>query len=185
MKRTFIAVKVDAGKDIAGLIDNIKSDLKDDQVRWVDKTKMHITLAFIGDTSENTIRDISLMLKGICSAKDEFEFEISGLGLFRNINDPRVIWAGINDQGNLKALFSTIRSGLEQLGIQPEEREFKPHLTLARIKRLKDKKTLEKYLADHTHTRFQKVRVKEVIYFESILQQTGPLYLPIKVFRLS
>ncbi len=185
MKRTFIAVKVDAGKEITGIIDLLKQELKEEQVRWVDKTRMHITLAFIGDTSENTIRDISVMLKGICSAKDAFEFDVSGLGLFRNLNDPRVIWAGIGDQGNLKALFTTIKAGLEQLGVQTEEREFSPHLTLARIKKLKDKKSLEKILADNNKTAFQKVKVREVIYFESILQQTGPLYIPIKVFKLS
>jgi 2'-5' RNA ligase len=185
MKRTFIAVRVDPGRELAGVIDTLKQELKEEQIKWVDKTKMHLTLAFIGETSENTIRDISGMLKGICSAKDKFEFEVSGLGLFRNINDPRVVWAGINDQGNLRALFSTINAGLEQLGIQTEEKDFKPHLTLGRIKRLKDKDTLEKLLTLNKATIFQYVEVKEVIYYESVLQQTGPLYIPIKVFKLS
>jgi 2'-5' RNA ligase len=185
MKRTFIAVKVDAGERLAKVFDILKGDLKNESVRWVDIHKMHITLAFLGDTSEETIREVSEILRELCSTFNLFDFTLARLGVFRNINDPKVIWAGIENSEKLTDLFQVIKSGLEKAGINTEEREFKPHLTLGRIKWIKNKSSLEEIIKRYNDNKFQDVKVKEVIFYESVLQQTGPLYLPIKVFRLS
>ena len=66
-----------------------------------------------------------------------------------------------------------------------EERAFKPHLTLGRIKWIKNKPVLEDLLKRYSDYKFQDVNVTEVIYYESVLQSTGSIYIPIKTFRLS
>jgi RNA 2',3'-cyclic 3'-phosphodiesterase len=185
MKRTFIAVRIEAGEKLAEVFNILKEDLKSESVRWVDINKMHITLAFLGDTSEETIREVSVMLRDACSGFGKFSFTLTGLGVFRNLNDPRVIWAGIENSGKLADLFRVVKSGVDKTGIEIEEREFKPHLTLGRIKWLKNKKALEEAVLKYKGHKFQDVEVGEVCFYESILQQTGPLYLPIKVFKLS
>jgi 2'-5' RNA ligase len=185
MKRTFIAVRVDAGMHLAEVFNSLKEDLKDESVRWIDIHKMHITLAFLGDTSEDTIREVSEMLRKLCSNFRQFDFTIARLGVFKNLNDPRVIWAGIDNSENLAGLFKGIKSGLDDSGIKTEEREFKPHLTLGRIKWIGNKTSLEEVIKRYNDHKFQDVRVTEVIFYESILQQTGALYLPVKVFSLS
>jgi 2'-5' RNA ligase len=185
MKRTFIAVRVDAGEMLREVFDILKTALKGESVRWVDISKMHITLAFLGDTSEEMISEVSDKLRSVCDNFKKFEFAISGIGVFRNLNDPRVIWAGIENSGTFSELFKLVKSGLDETGISTEEREFKPHLTLGRIKWLKDRKALEGLVSKYSDHKFQIVNVTEVIFYESILQQSGPLYLPIKVFRLS
>jgi RNA 2',3'-cyclic 3'-phosphodiesterase len=154
-------------------------------VRWVDIHKMHITLAFLGDTSEEMIREISVMLRELCSNFGKFVFTLSSLGVFKSLNDPKVIWVGIEDSEKLTDLFKLIKTGLDKLEVPTEEREFKPHLTLGRIKWIKDKRPLQDLLKKYSDYKFQGVNVTEVIFYESILQQTGPLYIPIKVFRLS
>jgi len=64
-----------------------------------------------------------------------FHLEISGLGAFPNINQPRVIWVGIRgEMNNLQRLQQNIDSALAPFGFAKEERPFVPHLTLARIK---------------------------------------------------
>lgn len=185
MKRTFIAVKVDAGDRIREAFEILKSDLRNEAVRWTDINKMHITLAFLGDTSEDTIKEVSLMLKDICSNYKNFGFTLSRLGIFRNINDPRVIWAGIENSEELTILAKQIKNGLDGIGVDIEEKEFRPHLTLGRLKRIQNKKSLEYLLKRYDDYKFQDVYVTEVIFYESILQSSGSIYIPIKVFKVS
>ena len=185
MKRTFIAIKVNTTRTLYDVLDNLKAELKNESVRWVDAGKMHITLAFLGDTSEESIRDVSVMLREKCSGYGRFDFILSGIGVFKTINDPKVIWAGIGNSEKLAELFQKVKDGLEEIGIKTEERDFKPHLTLGRIKWIKDKISLEGIISKFRVQEFQVVTVDEVIFYESILQQTGPLYLPIKVIKLT
>jgi len=185
MKRTFIAVKVDPGERITEVFDAMKEDLRNESVRWVDIHKMHITLAFPGDTSEEMIREISVMLRELCGNSGKFDFSLSRLGVFKSLNDPKIIWAGIENSEKLTGLFKDIKAGLDKLEVPTEEREFKPHLTLGRIKWIKDKQLLADLLKKYSDYKFQDVNVSEVIFYESILQQTGPLYIPMKVFKLS
>jgi 2'-5' RNA ligase len=105
--------------------------------------------------------------------------------VFRNLNDPRVIWVGIENREKLAELSKAIKSGLDKAGITTDEKEFRPHLTLGRIKRIKNKTSLEEVINKHSNHKFQDVRVTEVIFYESILQQSGSLYIPIKTFSLS
>jgi 2'-5' RNA ligase len=110
---------------------------------------------------------------------------VTGIGVFRNIADPRVIWAGLESFEKLAELFKIIKEGLKGIGISIEEREFKPHLTLGRVKWLKSRSILERLIEQFSKTDFQEVSVSEVIFYESILQQTGPLYLPLYIARLN
>lgn len=185
MKRTFIAIKVNSAATLSDVLNNLKEELKNESVRWVNTGKMHITLAFLGDTSEESIREVSVMLGERCTGYGKFDFTLSGLGVFRNMNDPKVIWAGIGNSEKLEELFLKVKEGLNEIGIATEERDFNPHLTLGRIKWLKNKKNLEGIISKFRDQKFQVVTVDEVIFYESILQQTGPLYLPIKVIKLT
>jgi 2'-5' RNA ligase len=184
MKRTFIAVKIEAGDQLAEIFSMVRSEFRNDSIKWVDINQMHLTLAFLGDTGEETINQVSSMLKKSCTGFGEINFTISGLGVFRNINDPRVIWAGIETSEKLSELFNIIKRGLESIGITTEERQFKPHLTVGRVKRLKNRISLEQLIEQYNQTKFQEVSIREVVYYQSILQQEGPLYAPIMVAGL-
>ncbi len=184
MKRTFIAIRVEAGEKLVDGIGTMKNILRDEQVRWVDTGKMHITLAFLGDTSEMTIKEISDNLGKVCREFRKFDFTITGAGVFRNPDDPRVIWAGIGKADELTGLHKAVNEYLRSAGIPTEERDFKAHLTLGRVKWIKNRKSLEKVIAEFRNIEFQNVHVTSVVYYESILQQTGPLYIPLKTFAL-
>jgi len=184
MKRTFIALKIDPDERFEKEVREIRSHLKNESVRWVDLKQMHITLAFLGDTSEGSIRDVSDMLSSRCSDFGSIEFTVRGIGLFKSMADPRVIWAGISESGKLIELSAVIKDGLDDLGILTENRQFNPHLTLARMRSVRNQKSLGELMDKYEGVEFQKAIVSEVVYFESILQQTGPLYLPLKKIRL-
>jgi len=70
------------------------------------------------------------------------------------------------------------------LGFPRDEREFRPHLTMARLKWINDKEKLKDLLETYKNEDFQEVKINEVIYYESILKPSGPVYKPIEKFIL-
>lgn len=185
MKRIFIAVKVEPGAELLRMISSVKALLGAENIKWVDPVNIHLTLAFLGDTEEKRIRVLSSMLKDKCSGFGEFDFNLTGTGVFKNFWDPRVIWVGIQSQEKLSSLYDRIANGLKETGFEIEERQFKPHLTLGRVKSVRDTETLRTVLEKYKDVEFQKVEVKEIILFESILLQTGPIYKSLGIFALS
>jgi 2'-5' RNA ligase len=184
MRRIFIAVKIDTGKNLLNIISNLKTGLKDERIKWTEIDNFHITLAFLGDTEEDKIKAIVTMLKSVCKGSGVFEIVIKGAGVFKNFNDPRVIWIGIETSEKLNHLYESIKSGLKETGISLEERNFKPHLTLGRIKSIPDRDTLKTIIAGYDNLELQKQEVNEVILYESILSETGPVYKPVGRFGL-
>jgi 2'-5' RNA ligase len=184
MRRIFIAVKIDAGKNLLKVISNLKTVLKDEKIKWTETENFHITLAFLGDTEEDKIKEINKMLKSACEGSGEFEMIVKGVGVFKNFNDPRVIWTGIESSGKLSHLHETIKSGLKDAGISLEERNFKPHLTLGRIKSIHDNEALKTLISGYGNLELQNQEVKEIILYESLLFNSGPVYKPLGRFKL-
>lgn len=184
MKRIFIAVSIDPSEELSALIRDLKSMLSVDRIKWIDHGIMHLTLAFLGDTDEKRIPELSEMLKVYCAGSGKFDFKIKGLGVFRNLRDLRIIWAGVSDDGNLERLYNKISAGLSDKGFPREERPFSPHLTLGRVKSVSNSDIVKALLEKYRDKEFQSVNVKEVILFESILMQTGPVYKPLDRFNL-
>lgn len=185
MKRVFIAVKVEPGGELLRMISSLKALLEAENIKWVDTANIHLTLVFLGDTEEKRIKILVSMLRERCTGFNEFEFILAGTGVFKNYWDPRVIWIGIRSSERLIMLYNSIAEGLKHIGLEIRERQFRPHLTLGRIKSVRDTDNLKSFLERYKNTEFQKVEVKEVILFESILSQTGPIYKSLGNFPLS
>jgi 2'-5' RNA ligase len=184
MKRLFIAIKIIPGSELLRIYTSIQSLLAADKIRWVSPANIHLTLAFLGDTDNNKIKTLNAMLKERCSEFTQFHFYLTGVGIFKNIREPRVIWAGIRLSDRLLQLNNLINNGLKLNEFITEDRVFKPHLTLGRIKSVNNTENLKSVLENYRDVEFQKVEVKDVILFESILMQTGPIYKPLGKFYL-
>jgi RNA 2',3'-cyclic 3'-phosphodiesterase len=184
MKRIFVAVKVDPDRILLDMISSLKSGLIKESIKWTNLDNIHITLVFLGDTEDKMIDPISTKLGNNCSASGKFRLTIRGLGLFRNLKDPRIIWTGIDPSSDLINLNKSIITGIKEAGIKVEERPFNPHLTLGRIKHLDDREVLDHFLEKYYNTEIQEVQVNEVILYESILKPTGPVYIPIRIYKL-
>jgi 2'-5' RNA ligase len=185
MRRIFIAVKIDTGENLLNMISNLKTGLKDERIKWTEIENFHITLAFLGDTEEDKIKAINKMLKYACGGSGEFEIVIKGAGVFKNFNNPRVIWTGIQPSEKLNQLYESIKSGLKDTGISLEERNFSPHLTLGRIKSIHNNDALKTLIPGYSNLELQKQEIKEVILYESLLFHSGPVYKPLRRFALA
>jgi len=184
MKRTFIAVKIPVSGTTAEIIQDIKSELQDEKIKWVETFNMHITLFFVGETHDEMIQKISSELENLLKNKKPFTLKGEGIGLFKNFNNPRVLWLGIEKSEYLEQVKKEIDQMMRNFGFAIENREFKPHLTLGRIKRIDNKSKLKNILNHYMDVNFHDFYIDKIIYYESRLTSSGPVYKVIKQVAL-
>lgn len=186
MMRAFIAVEIDLPnkQKISGLISDLKKS--DADVKWVNESQMHLTLKFLGNIEENRVCDISDVLENISKDFRTFSLCLSDIGAFPNIRKPRVIWISI-DKGyeELKLLADKVETGLVKLGFEKEKREFKPHLTLGRVKSLKNSGNMESLVGKINFQPAGEIKIDKIILFQSTLMPKGAIYAPISRFNLA
>jgi RNA 2',3'-cyclic 3'-phosphodiesterase len=185
MKRTFIAIKIHPGEKMLDILNFFKKELAQEKIKWVDPGVMHITIVFLGDTDESIILSVSDIIKQVALDHPPFELFFRGTGIFRNMHDPRVIWIGTEINPVMQNIKAELDNQLSKFGFEKETREFKPHLTLGRIKYLKNRSSLEEAIKLYKEKNVQKELISELIYYESILKPAGPEYHPIITAPLS
>src|SRR5207247_11258481 len=101
------------------------------KARWVAPASIHITLKFIGEIPDKRIEAIDTAISRL--TWKAFIVTVSGVGFFPGNRSPRVFWAGIKAP-TMQELAEQLDSRLESLGFEKENREFRPHITLARAR---------------------------------------------------
>lgn len=181
--RTFIGIDIKPSDELLGAFYKLKNVLKDDSIKWVDTSTLHLTLLFLGETENNQVNKISAELQKELLSVPQFSIRIKGLGTFGR-PDPKVIWAGFESSDALVALKHQVDETLLPFGFEDENKVYSPHLTLGRVKFLKSKQQLFDALQLYKDKAFQDVLVDKVIFYQSTLTAKGALYRPIKVFPL-
>ena len=132
--RTFIALELPTAfaYDVSVLAQRLSRVI---DARFVDRENHHITLAFLGDIDEaQSSTAIAAMNAAIGFAKP-VPLTCTGLGKFGRRSDA-TLWLGIKNVPELEKLVTGLRGLLDRRGIEFDNREFKPHVTLARRARL-------------------------------------------------
>ena len=149
--------------------------------KWVRPENLHITLKFLGEIPSDKLESIKSALRAVtCEWPVGVNFR--GLGLFPNERRPRVLWAGMEASRSLPDLAEAIEEALEKMGVAREEREFTPHLTLARSKDGKVSEKLRSALASHAASQFGEMSASAFHLIESKLKSTGPEYTTLESF---
>jgi 2'-5' RNA ligase len=138
----------------------------------------------LGDTSPGQAKELERLLEQVAERCKIFQGSLKGLGYFKTKRQPRVLFAGIFDAEQLEILANEIDTETEKLGFAKENRSYKPHLTLARIKFLKNKKDFYQLVDQYKSIEFQVMPVNEVIFYQSVLKPAGPVYHPLKTISL-
>jgi 2'-5' RNA ligase len=101
------------------------------------------------------------------------------------LKNPRVIWIGLVDEREaLTSLQKQIETYLEKIGFQPEDRPFRPHLTMGRMKSSRGKEELAERMERYREEEFGDFEVERVVLFKSDLRPSGPIYTPLGDVRL-
>ena len=174
--RTFIAIPVP--ESVFKLQSNLKNTISEKmgKVRWVKRDQLHITLKFVGDTPEESIDDVRGAINIIADNTKPFEIFIQGTGCFPKIERPRVMWIGLNGAlGQLNQLVKNIHNSLDPIGFPKDEKEFNPHITMARA-RYPQKKTPD--ISSFLNANFDPIpfRIEKFQFISSELFPNGPVY---------
>ncbi len=183
--RLFVAIDID--KENKDSLWERAQKLKnfDFKASFPKKENYHITLKFLGEVDEESIPRIKEALNRASQGIAPFEIILSKRGVFPGHRQPKVVWIGIEEKtGKLKKLFENIERELEKLGFKRENREFLPHLTLARVKNIKPqgKKQLLEFCNEEDYV--GKVKVNKFSLYQSILDPRGAIYKKIAEFSL-
>jgi len=126
MARLFFAIVPPPA--VSELLDDVCEGLSD--VHWTDVADFHLTLAFLGEVSEQHVQD--LVDVGGSVRTPSFRLELESVGVFSSRGRPRVLWAGVRKEERLLALQRVLSRELRQAGFELETRKFHPHVTLGR-----------------------------------------------------
>lgn len=149
--------------------------------RWARIEGLHVTLKFIGETSEARVQEIKLALGGIKA--EPFGIEFAGVGFFPNPKSARVFWIGVQGGEALSKLAASVDAALENIGFAREEKAYHPHLTLARAGS-HPLRALQPLLKD-SPPQFGTMAAKEFFLYQSQPQRGGSRYTKLEKFSLS
>jgi 2'-5' RNA ligase len=134
--RSFIAIELP--EEVKTGLNRLQTELKlprHNFVKWVATEGIHVTLKFLGNIYPEKVAEITKVMEQASQGSVPFQLEISEVGAFPNLRQPRVLWLGIRgDIDKLVAWQQRIDNGLVPLGFAKETRPFTPHLTLARLR---------------------------------------------------
>jgi 2'-5' RNA ligase len=152
--------------------------------QWVHPGDYHITLAFLGKASFQTINELKKVVQETVATHESFNLQVRSAGTFGKKERPRIFWAGVSAGDELYNLQHDVYIACESADFELDKRPFRPHITIAK-----------KWMGETTfnHDKIDEIvqpkegkanwRVSEVVLYQTHLNRT-PTYQPLKVFSL-
>lgn len=187
-RRLFIAVPLP--DDMAGAVTEVVDEVRshglpegERDVRWVRLDGLHLTLRFLGPTPEDRIAPTAARMAEVASTvAGPIDLELRGSGVFPPVGRPRAIWIGIGDgAAALGEVETQLSDALVSIGWPPDDRPFRPHLTLARSDGVAVGPLVAGRLAAAMEGRRIVGRATEIGLFESVTGGGPARYVPVTV----
>ena len=182
--RLFVALEISDA--IRTAIESLIHELRplDDSWKWVRAENLHVTLKFLGEVAPDRLEEIVRALRSVPAA-GPVALKFQGVGFFPNERRPRVFWAAMDAKANLLGLAAGIEASLGAIGVPREEREFTPHLTLARSKQGTISPELHDAIKKYSVRQFGAMDASTFQLIESKIKSTGPEYTTLESFPLA
>ncbi|HET9335246.1 MAG TPA: RNA 2',3'-cyclic phosphodiesterase [Sphingomicrobium sp.] len=175
MHRLFVAIR--PPEPIRELLLDLMGGLHD--MRWQNDNQLHLTLRFIGEVERPVADDIAAELQRI--RFERFAIALDGVGKFEKRRQG-ALWAGVAPKDQLKALAAKVERACQSAGIEPEQRAYRPHITLARWKGRAP--GLDRFIERHGGLTSQPWEVGEFVLYESRLGHDGAHYEAVHKYPL-
>ena len=148
------------------------------RIAWVPPDRLHLTLQFVGEVSDDVGGEIAACLEAPFD-QTPFELRFGPLGMFPPTGLPRVVWLGV-EQGarELALLQAAVARRLEHIAFRRESRPCAPHLTLARIKEGGTRADRERISGARLEVA-GRCTIDHVTLYQSRLSPRGPTYMPL------
>ena len=175
--RTFVALpfaETDLGR-LATLMESLRRRVKG--VRWTRPGGLHVTLRFLGASSATAVESLGALLRRETAEARPSSLRLSGLGIFPDRGNPRILWLGVDLARPLLDLQRACEAAAQAVGFAPEPRPFVPHLTLGRWRNPARRPELPP-------TDLGEVRVDRLVLFRSDQRRGGAVYTPLQIHTL-
>lgn len=182
--RAFIAIDLEPGlkSSLEALVRRLEATRA--EVRWARPGATHLTLKFLGEIDDPQAGQVTEAVEDVARRHKPFGLRLEGTGAFPTESSPRVLWIGVTAGPELARLQSDLERALEGLGFGREERPFKPHLTLGRVK---GRARLDRAMAEleaHRQADLGGMTVRKIALFESRLHPQGAEYRIVREVEL-
>lgn len=183
--RLFVAVPLadDVCAAVLECIDRLRRDAARrapaSRLSWNARERLHVTVRFIGAVDDDTAARVAGVLRPPLDLPP-FDAFVEGVGAFPPAGPPRVVWAGIGGGADrLGDVERVVGDRLAAAGIAREDRPYRPHVTLARVR---DAAGLRRrgWLDGCADVSFGTTRVDAITLFESRPSPKGPTYVPLQ-----
>jgi 2'-5' RNA ligase len=184
--RAFLAIEPpeDILQKISGLQEKLKREIRG-KISWAKPPGQHLTLKFFGDISQDDVKNICASVQKQTVSDLPLNLKIEKLGVFPDDRRPRVLWCGVaGDAEKLITLQKKLDDEFAAIGFPAEDRPFRPHLTLARIKDWRDLMGMNEALQKYSAFAAGEFTCKELILFQSKLSSQGAVYTKLAEFAL-
>lgn len=175
--RLFIGIF--ASSEIKNYLSQIQNFLTEGKIKLVPKRQIHITLKFLGDISKSGLKEVKQKLNEIKFRN--FELTLNKIGVFPSEDYIKVVWCGVEEDPELTRLQSEVEKKLEDLKFK-KDHSFHAHLTLGRVRFIKNKKEFIKNM-DNIKIKPFKFKVNNFQLLESKLGQKGPEYKTLEEYN--
>ena len=177
MIRSFIAIDLPqkTRENLAAIQDQLRQSQAG--VRWVKPGSIHLTLKFLGNILPEQVDEIAAAVAQLVRDEPPITLCAAGLGAFPSPRKPRVIWVGLRGEvDRLANIQAGLEKALEPLGFAREDRGFRPHLTIGRVKDRRRLQSLIEAMSTLELPEFNSFDGNEIILYKSDLRPTGAIY---------
>ena len=175
--RTFVAVQLP--EELRAALGRLQDRLHVPgiPVKWVEPDLLHLTLKFLGDVPVERLDAVFRGVERAAVRATPFEIVLNGVGAFPNARRPRVVWVGVSEGADTLAdLAAAVDEALEIEGFPKEEKPFRSHATLGRVKeRSRAVAALGAKITAEAPA-FEGFRVETIHIMRSTLTRRGPIY---------
>lgn len=153
--------------------------------RWVKPDTMHLTLRFIGDVDSERVAPLKNALAKISAPAFTMRLKATGRFPSNPKKAPRVLWLGVDAPPVLHYLQRQIESAITALNLPHDNKPFKPHITLARLKTHNPLPEVNHFLTQNTYFMTNTFHITEFLLVSSILSSQGSTYTHEASFALT
>ncbi|OQY39460.1 MAG: 2'-5' RNA ligase [Candidatus Cloacimonetes bacterium 4572_65] len=152
------------------------------EVTWVSEENLHITFQFIGTIKREDMDSVQTIFDEMAEKIKQQRFAIKGIEVFPP-KSPKLIWISLTQKDRVVAQYlKTFQKNLKKYGIKIGVQDFRPHITLGRIKT--ELSTYQIGRIERDRTTFNYIKCNEIALFESNLYENGPIYSVLKTYNL-
>jgi len=183
--RAFVALDLDTTslRRVVRTADRLRMASGAPAATWTAGDKMHITLKFAGELDAAAAAPIGKALRELAEGKPAPAPCTVKLDAFPKVEHARVIVAELVDaSGDITKLAAAVDKLAAKHGVPKEDRPFRPHVTLARLKRPYDAR---KWLRADVAEAAGECRCVTLTLYRSELKPEGSVYIPLATFAFA